>query len=156
MSTENPRELTLPEIGQVHRMISRGMTDLNRYRIDALIALSKEGVFTDFESALNDMQTALNAIKQAAGEISDHREAVRLHELAATCQAPQNDCHYFPAPDDQCRVPALKHHDYCSIHQLQGANDWYEAHEATDCCKVHCEEADHLVDGELVEEVKVA
>lgn len=156
MSTENPRELTLPEIGQVHRMIARGMTDLNRYRIDGLIALGKETGFPEFEHALDDMQTALYAIKQAASEISDHREAVRLREHAATCQAPQNDCHYFPAADDQCRVPALLHTEFCAKHQDQAANDWYEAHEATDCCKVHCEDADHLVDGELIEEVKVA
>lgn len=152
MTTENPREMTLPELGQAHRMIARGMTDLNRYRIDGLVALSKEDGFPSFESALTDMAVAFVAIKDATDEISDHREAVRLRELAATCQAPQNDCHYFPAADDQCRVPALKHHDYCSIHQLQGANDWYEAHEVTDHCAVHCEGADHLIDGELIEE----
>lgn len=72
------------------------------------------------------------------------------------CDAPQNDCHYFPAVDDQCRIPALRHHDYCSKHQLQAANDWYEAHEVTDHCPVHCEDADHLIDGELIEEARAA
>ncbi|MGJ9405290.1 hypothetical protein ACHABQ_03060 [Nesterenkonia aurantiaca] len=156
MSIENPRELTFPEIGQVHRMITRGMTDLNRYRIDGLVALGKKDGFPTFEAALTDLDTALATIKQATAEISDHREAVRLRTLAETCQTPQYDCHYFPAADDQCRVPALLHTDYCAKHQTQAANDWYEAHEVTDCCKAHCEEADHLVDGELIEEVKAA
>ncbi|PRZ15177.1 hypothetical protein [Nesterenkonia sandarakina] len=156
MSTENPREMSLPQIQQVHRMLSRGITDLNVCRIAGLIALGQEDGFTDFEAALNDMQTAVNAMKQAAAEISDHREAVRLRELAATCQAPQNDCHYFPAADDQCRVPAMLHTEFCAKHQDQAANDWYEAHEVTDHCAFHCEGADHLVDGELIEEVKVA
>lgn len=123
------------------------MLDINKHRLRAHTAGERQDR-TAMWSAFQDVQSAARAGITALEGI----EKILNAKEAATCKAPQNDCHYFPAPDDQCRVPAMLHTEFCAKHQDQAANDWYEAHEATDCCKVHCEGADHLIDGELIEE----
>lgn len=127
------------------------LLDVNTHRLKAHTGWDC-GRRSQMWAALQDVVTAATAGIVALEAV----DTILSNKDTATCDAPQNDCHYFPAPDDQCRVPALKHHDYCTMHRFQGANDWYEAHEATDCCKACCEGADHLLDGELIEDVKVA
>ena len=125
------------------------LLDVNTHRLQAHRTMPAANL-TASRSAFEDIATAARAGIAALDAVAQIRESVRLAELAAACPAPVNDCVWFRAEDDQCRFSAVPHEPYCDRHFSHAASHWDEAHEATDCCPVHCEDAVHTIDGEEV------
>lgn len=91
---------------------------------------------------------------RAALVIVEQLEALLIGWQDRPCRTPDQCAHMIRA-DDQCPTAAMPHEEKCDDH-MAGESRWHEGHEVDDCCPVHCDGAEHTVDGEPVEEMKAA
>lgn len=94
-----------------------------------------------------DVEKALQAVVQL--------EALLIKWESRPCRGSADQCTHMVRADDQCGTAALPHEAKCDDH-MAGESRWADSHEVDECCPVHCDDAEHTVDGELFTEVRVA